>query len=305
MGCFYYYYHYYLFFPFLQHLQTSPRHRVISTISSTPHLIEFYSFVTLIDQKHTSKSNSKQRKKTKGTPHMDIFTHTHTNDEIRSNSSMKEIILDLLEVTAHHQTSNAVWMRSRVPQVTHSQTQMLYLLLTYPRHGAGLNRRVPICSQYDGGLAHSRPVACGVVLLCRGPQRVAVLGGPGTGGIFPEGRVGGHGSRDSRRNVFKRPISFVAVRVSRFIFRGTKSFVLVARLLRRRLRGRVRVRMRGGRWASGSVVVRFVACKSRSRVALLRRIVADRRVGRGFGHILLVREILQHYNVSNQLFLNT
>lgn len=49
-----------------------------------------------------------------------------------------------------------------------------------------------------------------------------------------------------------------------------------------------------------SGVVRFVCCKSRSYVGLLSRDVAGRSAGRLFGHISLVREILEHGSVIDQ-----
>lgn len=52
--------------------------------------------------------------------------------------------------------------------------------------------------------------------------------------------------------------------------------------------------VRGGRRASRSTVVRFACCKSRSSVGLLRRDVAGGSAGRLFGHVSLVREILEH-----------
>lgn len=162
--------------------------------------------------------------------------------------------------------------------------------ITYRRHGPGLNRRVSICSQYDGGLAHSRPVARGVVLLCSGPERVGIVSGPaadGPGGIFPEGRIDSGGSGHRRRGVFKRPIRFFAVQFSRFIFRGTKTFAFIARWLRRR------VVVRGGRRARCRDV-RLVCCKSRSTVGLLHRDVAGGSAGRLFGHVSLIRGILEH-----------
>lgn len=162
--------------------------------------------------------------------------------------------------------------------------------ITYRRHGPGLNRRVSICSQYDGGLAHSRPVACGVVLLCSSPERVGIVSGPaagGTGWILPEGRIDGRGSGRRRRGVFKRPIRFATVQFSRFIFRGTKTFAVIARWVRRR------VMERGGRGARCRAV-RLACCKSRSTVGLLHRDVAAGSAGRLFGHVSLIRRILKH-----------
>lgn len=162
--------------------------------------------------------------------------------------------------------------------------------ITYRRHGPGLNRRVSICSQYDGGLAHSRPVSRRVVLLCSGPERVGVVNGPaagGTGRILPKGRMNGRGSGHRRSGVFKRPIRFAAVQFSRFIFRGTKTFAFIARWWRRR------VMVRCGRGARCRVI-RLVCCKSRSTVGLLHRDVAAGRTGRLFGHVSLLRGILEH-----------
>lgn len=162
--------------------------------------------------------------------------------------------------------------------------------ITYRRHGPRLNRRVSICSQYDGGLAHSRPVARGVVLFCSGPEWVGIMSGPatgGTGGILPEGQIDSRGSGHRRRGVFKRPICFVAVQFSRFIFRGTKTFAFIARWLRRR------VVVRGGRGARCRDV-RLVCCKSRCSVGLLHRDVAGGSTGRLFGHVSLIRGILEH-----------
>lgn len=162
--------------------------------------------------------------------------------------------------------------------------------ITYRRHGPGLNRRVSICSQYDGGLAHSRPVARRVVLLCSGPERVGVVNRPTTGRtgrILPEGRIDGRGSGHRRRGVFKRPIRFAAVQFSRFIFRGTKTFAFIARWLRRR------VMVRCGRGARCRVI-RLVCCNSRSTIGQLHRDVAAGRTGRLFGHVSLIRGILEH-----------
>lgn len=169
--------------------------------------------------------------------------------------------------------------RINMPTAAASKTWFIYL--AYPCHGPRLNRRVPICSQYDGGLAHSRPVTRRVVLLRGSPERVAVLGGP-PDWIPPECWVNGYRSRDCRRGAFKRPICFIGVRFCRFILRGTKSFGLVARRLGRR------VMMGDGLRAPGSVV-RFVCCKSRGSFWLLRRHVAA-------GHVSLLREILEHGN---------
>lgn len=60
--------------------------------------------------------------------------------------------------------------------------------------------------------------------------------------------------------------------------------------------------VRGRRRRARGRVVRFVCCKSRSSVGLLRRDVAGRRAGTGrlFGHVSLVREILEHGEVTDQ-----
>lgn len=55
--------------------------------------------------------------------------------------------------------------------------------------------------------------------------------------------------------------------------------------------------VRGGRLARN--VVRFVSCKSRCSVQMLRRDVAGRSAGRLFGHVSLVGEILEHGSVRS------
>lgn len=168
--------------------------------------------------------------------------------------------------------------------------------LTHPRHGPRLNRRVPICSQYDGGLAHARPVPRGVVLLRGGPELVAGR----ACGLFPRGRVEGHwcasqsGCRRRRRRAFKRPVFFVGVRLSRFTVRGAKSFAFVAGRLGRRVvvvSVVVVVVGAGGRRAR-SRAVRLVGRETRGSLLLLRRDVAG---GRLLGHrVPLLEWVLEH-----------
>lgn len=120
---------------------------------------------------------------------------------------------------------------------------------TYPGYCARQNRRVAICAQYDGGLAHSCPIAGGIVLLhcashgtlishCVGHSfpvngcTIRLL--CGTSRILGGSRI----NRHRRCRVFKRPIDFIGIRFSRFIFCWTESFPFVNR---RWLRCRMRV----------------------------------------------------------------